>query len=359
MKIIKIMILLKKLVYIFKLNNNKDCYNINIFQKIFLILFLFLILFNLKINIKYYFFEKGNKFSYCNNYGLLVYDYTYSLIKPNDFVNIGDYIQSLAALQYLPKNCIPILIGREAIQYYYGKKIKLILNGWFKIQEGNKFTSDQIEPLYISFHINDININDKNMINHLKKYQPIGCRDFHTFRLLLNYNINAYFSSCLTTTLDINYLKKKNMRNQEIIFVDFNFGYLPEADNFIKNMTSYNFSKITLLTHQYSTSLTHFERFLIADKLLKKYSNAKLLITTRIHAALPCLALRTPVILVNKIYDNLRYEGIYELLNTIGINSKNKLEVNVKINKYGLVINSEKFVKYSMKIKEFIKKNFN
>ena len=65
---------------------------------------------------------------------------------------------------------------------------------------------------------------------------------------------------------------------------------------------------------------SHFERFKYATKLLDKYARAKLVISTRIHGALPCLALKTPIIFVNKHYDN-RYQGLYELLNTIGINS--------------------------------------
>ena len=41
---------------------------------------------------------------------------------------------------------------------------------------------------------------------------------------------------------------------------------------------------------------TEDEKFLLAEELLRKYSTAKLVITSRIHCALPCLALGTPVI---------------------------------------------------------------
>ena len=123
--------------------------------------------------------------NYCYNYGLLIYDYHYSLEQPFPYVNVGDYIQSLAALQYLPKYCIPILIERDTFQYYHGPKVKLIVNGWFKIKEGNKFTSEQIIPLYLSFHVN-YNYTDQRLIEHLKEFQPIGCRDKNTLKNLLN-----------------------------------------------------------------------------------------------------------------------------------------------------------------------------
>ena len=271
--------------------------------------------------------------------------------------NIGDYIQSLAAYQYLPKKCSPILIERDTIQYYHGPKVKLIMNGWFSIQEGNKYTSEQIDPLYLSIHIQN-KIIDRRMIVHLKKYEPIGCRDINTYKLLLNNSIKAFFSSCLTTTLDINYYKKDSFRNEEIIFTDFQFGYFEKADRYIKNLKAYDFTNITYLTHTFWTNKTHLERFKIAHSLLKKYSNAKLVITTRIHAALPCLALRTPVIFVNKEYDKLRYNGLYNLLNTIGINSKNVFEIKVNKDRFGIIYNSNKYFNYSLKLKEFIKNKF-
>lgn len=320
----------------------------------FISILVLILLIKIKINF-YFFIENGKNKEYCKNYGLLVYDYHYSFTEPIKIVNIGDYIQSLAAFQYLPSTCFPILIDRDTLQYYHGPKVKLLMNGWFSIKEGNKFTSEQISPLYLSIHIEN-NISDERIITHLKKYEPIGCRDLYTYNLLINEGIKAFFSSCLTTTLDINYYESESFRNEEIIFTDFKFGYLEKADEFIQNLTAYNFSNITYLTHITSNKKTHLERFRIAHSLLKRYANTKLVITTRIHAALPCLALKTPVILVNKEYDQLRFNGIYNLLNTIGINSNNKFEIKVNINRDGFIYNSNEYLKYSEKLKKIIKK---
>ncbi len=322
----------------------------------FILLLLFTITIKYKRKYNSLFFEKEN-LNYCKQYGLLVYDYHYSLKSPYKTLNIGDYIQSLSALQYLPKECIPILINRDTIQYYHGPKVKLIVNGRYFLQEGNIITSEQIEPLYLSYHIQN-NRSDMRMIRHLKKYEPIGCRDIFTYNLLKKNGITTYFSSCLTTTLDILYYKKESFRTQEIIFTDFKFGYLNQADIFIKNLSKYNFSNITYIKHDFSTKINHFERFQIADRILKKYATAKLVITTRIHAALPCLSLRTPVILVNKKYDKFRFEGLYDLLNTIGMNSNQKFEINVNVNKSGYIYNSEKYLIYSKKLKKIIEDKF-
>ena len=341
-------------LFIYKYNKyNKQIYIKLIFKSISIF---FLGILSIYSKQNYFFFENKEK-EYCKNNALLVYDYIYNFEKSIKEVNIGDYIQSLAALQYIPKNCFPILIERDSVQYYHGPKVNLIMNGWFYIREGNKFTSESINPIYLSYHIQN-NIKDNRVFKNLRKYQPIGCRDKYTKILLLKNGIKAYFSSCLTTTLDINYYKDEKYRNDEIIFTDFKFGFFKQADDYIQNLKAYNFTNITYLTHKYSTNLNHLERFSIANSFLKKYARAKLVITTRIHAALPCLALKTPVIFINNLYDKFRYHGIYDLLNTIGINSKNKFDINVNINQSGFVFNSDKYLNYSLNLKKTLKNKF-
>ena len=97
------------------------------------------------------------------------------------------------------------------------------------------------------------------------------------------------------------------------------------------------------------------ERFQLAKKLLDKYARAKLVITKRLHGALPCLAFNTPVILINKRYDNDRFKGLYEFFNTVGINPENKFEIRVNIDDKGFVYNSKKYLEYAQKLKEQLK----
>jgi len=46
------------------------------------------------------------------------------------------------------------------------------MNGWFNIKEGNKFTSEKIDLLYLSYQIQNI-VKDSRMIGHLKKYNRL------------------------------------------------------------------------------------------------------------------------------------------------------------------------------------------
>ena len=264
-------------------------------------------IFQFIINLKkeknnFFFFEKNlDELNYCNNYGLMIYEHRH--FKRLISANIGDYIQSLAALQFLPKNCKPYLIDRDQVRFYQGPKVKLIFNSWNDLYPGNKNVSDKINPIYISYHLVKKKYLPDIYINNLKKYSPIGCRDISTRDFFIKQGIDAYFSSCLTTTLDIDYAVNDNERTNEIIFVDYKFGNYPKADTFLYSLKKYNLKEtnITYIEHQFKINLTHIERFKHAKSLLNKYSRAKLVISTRLHAALPCLALKTPVIYKSKI----------------------------------------------------------
>ena len=301
-----------------------------------------------KIN---FFFEKNQtELNYCINYGLLIYNYRNNAKIPN----IGDYIQSLAALQYLPKNCTPYLTDREQLQYYNGPQVKLIMNGWYRIGIGNLYISKQINPTFLSYHVSFHERLPDIYFDNLAYLSPIGCRDTYTRDELNDNGILAYFSSCLTTTLDIDYSVKDEERNNDIIFTDFKLGSNPEVDNFIYSLKAYNFSNAINLTHYFDKNLEQLERFKLAKNLLDKYVRAKLVITSRLHAALPCLALNTSVILVGKKSDN-RFSGIFNFLNTIGKNEQNKFEIKVNVDNRGFVYNSQEYLNYSIRLKEALK----
>jgi hypothetical protein len=274
----------------------------------------------------------------------------------NGVYNIGDYIQGLAARQYLPR--VDYLISREHMNTFEEDDVKMIMNGWYMHKPENWPPSDRINPLYVSFHMNH-QVSEKMFENggadYLKKYQPIGCRDFYTKNILTAHNIEAYYSACLTTTLDVKY--KSEERNGSIYLVDPLFSYLT-IDSLLKDykLLAYSILKgkvfnlrspkkimkgifdsqllkqATSLTHLYSESEDENTRFRNAEILLSKYAKAKLVITSRIHCALPCLALGTPVIFINGGFDNAsdnsRFVGITELFNTINIDKQGNVTSN-------------------------------
>ena len=104
---------------------------------------------------------------------------------------------------------------------YSGEHIKMIMNAWYMANPENFPPSKDIEPLYVSVHLNS-SIVDKifrpEVIEHFKNNQPIGCRDNHTRDLLRQKGIDAYYSGCMTLTLGYTYKREKI--SDEVIFTD-------------------------------------------------------------------------------------------------------------------------------------------
>ncbi len=317
-------------------------------------------------------------------YGLLTYD------ENKRFFNVGDNIQSLAAKQFLPQ--VDLFINRERLADYDGDPVKLIMNGWFTHNIYNWVPSEKIDPIFVSFHMNNTAapamLSEKG-IAYLKKHQPIGCRDQFTADTLKAKGIDAYFTGCLTLTLD-SYKVDDSERGEDIYIVDPLYNYpRPEKVFYntkitlknILNGTAFQLKKKNkhlkkcigedvLKTAEFinqeppSNRYTDEEKFEMAEKLLHKYAKAKLVITSRIHCALPCLALGTPVIFVNgfdSFVDSCRFDGILELFNRIDINSKTgaytaNFPLEGKIDATTMVKNLEKHHDLASALKERVTK---
>jgi len=278
-------------------------------------------------------------------YGLLSY------VENKRFFNVGDNIQSLAARQYLPR--VDVFLNREKLGDHGDAETKLIMNGWFTHNVRNWVPSESIRPLFTSFHINNTaapHMLTDDAIVYLKKHEPIGCRDNFSVKILKEKGIDAYFTGCLTLTLD-SYKVPDVERGNAVYIVDPLYNYprknkvfydyksiirsvlngklfqLGKQKKHLSKFVSASLLEKAIYINQEPPAQTYSdsEKFKMAEDLLNKYARAKLVITSRIHCALPCLALGTPVIFVNgfdSFVDSCRFDGIIELFNRIDINSK-------------------------------------
>lgn len=305
-----------------------------------------------------------NHFRYNNI--LLKYEYggvdTY---QPKE-VNLGDYIQSLAALQFYPNEAYS-LIDRDQLSLLCGG-YRGILNGWYHLSDQHHILSKDNDLLLTAMHINNIASfpSFQKVLDSWKKYGPIGCRDMTTMNFLQKQGYQAYFSGCLTTTLGYKYLSKESRSG--ILLLDSGF-YYPQIKFFplnkflkegkfvfkmwkifdrLRHLSRYKNERIILQSNIASLKLTQTRRFEKARELLNAYMRAKLVITSRIHCALPCLALGTPVILCVPKYDELRYPGLDKFLNTVFIKN-NQVDSNIQL-KNGKVINPDTYKPYARKL---------
>jgi hypothetical protein len=126
--------------------------------------------------------------------------------------------------------------------------------------------------------------------------EPIGCRDRSTSKYLTDRGVDAYFSGCLTLTLDN--INKKNKEN---------------ATYNVDIVSPNNGKYITHQKHMYGL-MDYTQRIPIAQKLLDGYAKAKLVTTNRVHVMLPCLAFGTEVNFIVKKNNDPRLVGILELI---------------------------------------------
>jgi hypothetical protein len=288
-----------------------------------------------------------------NKYGVIVYEG--GKFKEQNLLNLGDYVQSTAAKQFLPE--VNHHVTREGMHLYNDENIKMIMNAWYMANPENFPPSNKITPLYVSVHLNS-SIIDRifrpEVIEHFKKHQPIGCRDNHTRDLLRAKGVDAYYSGCMTLTLGHTY-KRKNI-SDEVIFADIMHDSLSMKkllkqplrlgkrilNGRIKELSVKRdvlqkyFDEDVLNRAVYIDQMVPYINadvgFEMADKYLKRLSSARFVVTSRIHTALPCLAMGTPVIFVNGGFktkvDNCRFDGLFDFFNRIDVDSSGNSKCN-------------------------------
>ncbi|MCM1992629.1 polysaccharide pyruvyl transferase family protein [Oceanirhabdus seepicola] len=226
--------------------------------------------------------------------------------------NIGDFLQfiiidSLYDEMGINKEEV-IRINFKDIKSYRGEYIALPLN--YSIFNENFMTDgkfdfpDRIVPIFLACTLTTIGLNgrklleDAHNVRFLKRHEPIGCRDEYTMTTLREFGIEAYLSGCLTVTLP----KTQYTDNERegVYFVDAPYSikkYLPEG----------MLEKAVVTTQQYYFSNEWYENpnriFDFTKDKYKEYSKAKLVVTSRMHVASPCIAMGIPVILVKDDVD--------------------------------------------------------
>ena len=290
---------------------------------------------------------------------LLVYSHPDSNV-----FNIGDYVQSIAAKQFLPN--VNYYLDREHLNENIGEDVRLIMNGWFMHRPENWPPTPEITPLFVAFHLNKLVENEMltdEGVRYLKKHEPIGCRDYHTVSLLKGKGVDAYFSGCLTLTLGNTY-QHIDVPNAPIYLTDLNstlqhnFKFkincaiaIATKLHFLKKIqarmlergivkrlrtiaafyVTYRsvLSDDVFVTAEYREQeiedrfTSDDEKFNYANELLNEYSKARYVVTSRIHCALPCLAMGTPVVfvtndLIGEVH-NCRLDGLKQLFHTLDI----------------------------------------
>jgi hypothetical protein len=218
--------------------------------------------------------------------------------------NLGDAIQSLAAKRFLPR--VDLRIARERLSDPPPgtDPVRMIANGWFMHDPRQWPPHPLIDPLLISMHFAATDFArfqrwrprplDRLLAGagaaYLKAHGPVGARDPFTAEELTKRDIPCYLSGCLTLTL---------RPSADLPREDFVVACDLPADQ-LSHLQGSTRRRLVIVSHSGERNRDPAVQEAEAEEKLALYARAAAVVTTRVHAALPCLALGTPVLLLQQ-----------------------------------------------------------
>lgn len=258
--------------------------------------------------------------------------------KENAIANLGDSIQSLV-MDYIyekigvPKSDIRY-IKRDFASEYNGDEVSLALYTEFVPYSVKRrlTVSDKIKVKGISSAVfyedfAELNKACPNCYDMLKSLEPIGARDESTCNYLRSSGIQSYLMGCFTVCFP-----KRDITPKEgkIFFVD-----TPnELEEYVPEDIKRNREFLSQATQILKYPVDEEENTRLENEaalLLRRYAEeAKLVVTGRLHAAVPCVAMGIPVIFVCRNIDN-RFGWVEKFFHPYQSGEYDKIDWNPKV----------------------------
>jgi hypothetical protein len=239
--------------------------------------------------------------------------------------NLGDYIQMLACLRLLEtldlRPSIYLDRDNELASAPTGEwnsgPILLPLSGWFKHMAGDDPQwppHGRIIPIFIGFHVRPHQcpaLLAPASIAYMKGHGPVGCRDPFTKRVLEEKGVPAYLSHCLSLTFP---RRPPEAVGDKVVVVS--------RDREIVDLLPPEYRRDHLYMNHYAVNDTFAAYMEAARERLAFYrTQARLVITTFLHCALPCLAMGIPVVVflpspqneLQRTSDEERFSGLMQI----------------------------------------------
>ena len=230
--------------------------------------------------------------------------------------NVGDWAQILAIehlYQYMGVSYQEVIrVKVSELSTYSGEYVILPINypfyGYYKL-------SPKIIPVYLGISIIHRSVAEGL---RMKNFQPIGCRDFHTWKELTELGLEAYMTGCLTIT----WPKRKVDECKKKIFI------VDVSENVYKKIPDDIRLEAQKISHVHYLDECNGEEG--ARNIYKMYEKeAKLVITSRIHCAQPCLAMGIPVIFICEV-QSFRYDVIRQYIPVYSLETMDQIDWSPK-----------------------------
>ncbi len=210
--------------------------------------------------------------------------------------NLGDDLVTLAAMQHLPR--VDRVLDADALDAPLpdladDDRLVLLAPGLFLRSSAHWPPEKHIVPVCMGVHISSedawglpISSLDGAGLDSLLACAPIAARDVRTANRLARLNIPHTLTGCLSLTLE-----HPAVRRSGVICCD-----VPEE--IVQAIGEFR-PDVTALTHSMTDPSPDFDRRMAnAKALLTRYASAEMVFTRRLHCAMACLAVGTPVLLL-------------------------------------------------------------
>lgn len=222
--------------------------------------------------------------------------------------NLGDDVQAYAALLHLSR--VAAFIDRDRMDAVnLGEPHVTLLNSWFKFNHpqgspgsfwnavskrfGNLqygVPSPSIAAVPYGFYLGKPKILEHGWADYLRQLGSIGCRNQYTIDRLAEAGVEGHLTGCLTMFLGE--LFPRPEKRSGVVFIDIDPAiertFIP-SDLSRRAVRVSNFVPPSILNDPWS-------RFAAVARLIERLRTAELVVTRRLHGALPCIGLGTPVV---------------------------------------------------------------
>lgn len=252
-------------------------------------------------------------------------------------INWGDPIQSYAVknlyreMGVKEEDIIPV--PRYDITTYDGEECICVINTASNYEElayDSHFMppSEKVHAIPMSLHLHrDI---PEDELEFYKTCGGVGCRDLSTVKYLQSLGVDAYLSGCLTLTLPRR-SEEIAKKADKIYFADISESVLPYVPEKIKNeavvLTNIVRYKNPGNVTRMSAEDSYLEHKNGEERIELLKNTAKLVVTSKLHIASPCLAMGIPVILAKEHFGD-RFGFIDRLIPTYTPDNYDKIDWN-------------------------------
>eukprot|EP00890_Picochlorum_soloecismus_P002184 jgi/Picsp_1/2967/NSC_01191-R1_polysaccharide pyruvyl transferase len=243
--------------------------------------------------------------------------------------NVGDEIQSLASASWLPY--VDAHVERDnlnsaLLDKFPERGVKTFMNGWYGSKNMPWPPSKSIDPISLAMHI-EPSVFHVFASNSSLKYLTangalVGARDTSTETFLSSNGVRTFFSGCMTLTT----YRIKNSESRtpdcDYLFVDISDNAYAQLPEHVKRNAA---CRVSHRLEGDTDVLRGKVRFVKAFQMLQSYSSAKVVVTSRLHSALPASSMGVTVIMVQSLHlpgggsgkDNNRFSGLDKIFFTV------------------------------------------